>query len=388
MLGNRIASSLFLLAALAGTMLAQTTATIYGTVSDATGASVANARITATDIDTNVARKGATAADGSYSLTFLPLGTYRVEVDADGFKKFEQTGIILEVNRNARVDAKLQLGAVSETVEVKADVTQVETSRPALGFTIQNEDIENLPLVNRDVYQLLLLTPGVDTTGQASDSFGAPMQVTLLNGSPNSGIGSVNYSMDGGSNMNGLRNTGNVAPNPDAVLEFRAITNSYSAEYGRFAGGVVDMVTKSGTNAFHGSLFEFLRNDKLNANRWLPGQAILRKDPLHRNQFGGSIGGPIFKDKTFFFYSYGGLRNRTTVFANTATPFNALERTGDLSKTGGSAPKDPLSANALFPGKIIPVSRFDPVAKKLISCTDPVGVSTTSPCIPLPNLPD
>jgi hypothetical protein len=128
----------------------------------------------------------------------------------------------------------------------------------------------------------------VDTTVQASDSFGAPMQVTLLNGSPNSGIGSVNYNLDGGSNMNGLRNTGNVAPNPDAVLEFRAITNSYSAEYGRFAGGVVDMVTKSGTNSIHDSLFEFLRNTDLNANRWLPGQAILRKDLLHRNQFGGS----------------------------------------------------------------------------------------------------
>jgi hypothetical protein len=387
---NRFFRSLLWTTALAITnlALAQTTATIFGTVSDASGATLANATITATNIETNVARKTTSASDGDYSLTFLPVGPYRVEVDASGFKKFEQTGVILEVNRNARVDAKLQLGNVSETVEVTADASQVETSRPALGFTIQNEDIENLPLVNRDVYSLLTLTPGVDTTGQASDSFGAPMQVTLLNGSPNSGIGSVNYTMDGGSNMSGLRNTGNVAPNPDAVQEFRAITNSYSAEYGRFAGGVVDMVTKSGTNRFHGSLFEFLRNDKLNANRWLPGQAILRKDPLHRNQFGGSIGGPIVKDRTFFFYSYGGLRNRTTVFANTATPFTALERTGDLSKTGGSAPKDPLAGGALFPNKIIPVSRFDKVSAKLLGCTAPVSVSTTQPCIPLPNLPD
>ncbi|HTS61655.1 MAG TPA: TonB-dependent receptor [Candidatus Acidoferrales bacterium] len=368
---------------------AQTTGTILGTVNDATGAAIAGARITATNLETNVARKNSSAQDGSYSLTFLPLGTYRVEVDASGFKKFEQTGIILDVNRNARVDATLQLGSITETVEVKSDAALVETTRPALGLTVENEDIENLPLVNRDVYSLLLLTPGVDTTGQASDSFGAPMQVTLLNGSPNSGIGSVNYSLDGGSNMNGLRNTGNVAPNPDAVLEFRAITNSYSAEYGRFAGGVVDMVTKSGTNTLHGSLFEFLRNDKLNANRYLPGQSILRKDPQHRNQFGGSVGDRIIKDRTFFFFSYSGLRQRTTVFSNTATPFTAQERTGDLSATGGSAPKDPLNNNAPFPGKLIPVNRFDPVSKKLIGCTTPVGVSSSVSqiCIPLPNLP-
>jgi len=368
-------------------LFSQTTATIYGTVYDATGAPVPNANITATNIATNVSRKNTSGPDGSYSMTLLPVGTYRVEADAAGFKKFEQTGIILDVNRNARVDANLQLGAVSETVEVSADASLVETTKPALGLTVASEDIENLPLVNRDVYTLLQLTPGVDTTGQASDSFGAPMQVTLVNGSPNSGIGSVNYTMDGGTNMNGLRNTGNVAPNPDAVLEFRAITNSYSAEYGRFAGGVVDMVTKSGTNQVHGSLFEFVRNDKLNANRWLPGQTILRKDPLHRNQFGGSAGGPIRKNGTFFFFSYGGLRNRTTAFSNTATPFTALERTGDLSLTGGSAPKDPLNGNLPFPGKLLPVSRFDPVAKKLIGCTDPVGTSTTQPCIPLPNLP-
>jgi len=371
----------------AGLLSAQTTATILGVVLDSSGAPVTGARITATNVDTNVARKQTTAVDGSYSVTFLPVGTYKVAVEADGFRKFEQTGIVLDVNRNARVDATLQLGAVTETVEVSADAAQVETTKPALGLTVTNTDIDSLPLVNRDVYSLLLLTPGVDTTGQASDSFGAPMQVTLLNGSPNSGIGSVNYSLDGGSNMNGLRNTGNVAPNPDAVLEFRAITNSYSAEYGRFAGGVVDMVTKSGTNSLHGSLFEFVRNDKLNANRWLPGQTILRKDPLHRNQFGGSVGGRIIKDRTFYFFSYGGLRNRTTVFQNTATPFTALERTGDLSLTGGTAPKDPLNGNVAFPGKIIPASRFDPVSKRLIGCTDPVTVSTTQPCIPLPNLP-
>jgi hypothetical protein len=129
-----------------------TTATILGTVSDSTGAPVAGAQITATNVETNVARKGSTGQDGTYSLTFLPLGTYRVEVNSQGFKKFEQTGIVLDGNRNARVDAALQLGALNETVEVTADAALVETTKPALGLTVDNEDIDNLPLVNRDVY--------------------------------------------------------------------------------------------------------------------------------------------------------------------------------------------------------------------------------------------
>jgi len=229
--------------------------------------------------------------------------------------------------------------------------------------------------VNRDVYSLLNLVAGVDFTGQATDSFGAPQQQTLINGSANSSVGSVNYNLDGGTNSNGLRNTGNSIPNPDAIQEVRVVTNSYSAEYGRFAGGVMDVVTTSGTNTIHGSLFEFVRNTQFNANRWLPGQSVLQKDPLHRNQFGGSAGGPILKNRTFIFGSYSGLRQRTTIFNNTATPFTAAERMGNLSlTTGGTAPVDPLTGQP-FPGRIIPVSRIDPVAKKIID-----------QYIPMPNL--
>jgi hypothetical protein len=352
-----------------------TTATIFGSITDASGAAVPGAEVTATNVETNVTRSATTGADGSYQLVFLPIGTYRVDANARGFKKFEQTGIVLDVNRNARVDAVLQVGAVSETVEVTSDAPLVDTKLPVLGQTVNNEDIENLPLVDRDVYSLLTLTAGVDTTSEATDNFGAPMRVTLVNGSAFSHIGSVNYTLDGGSNMNGLRNTGNVAPNPDAIEQFRVMTNSFSAEYGRFSGGAIDIITKSGTNRLHGSLFEFLRNDKLNANRWLPGQSALRKDPLHRNQFGGSVGGPIIHDRTFYFFSYSGLRQRTTTFANTATPFTAAERRGDLSATGGTAPVDPLT-NTAFPGRQIPTARFDPVAKRIMD-----------EYIPLPNLP-
>ena len=152
-----------------------------------------------------------------------------------------------------------------------------------------SQDIEELPLVNRDVYSLLTLVAGVDFTGQATDSFGAPQQQTYINGSPNSSVGSVNYNLDGGTNSSGLRNTGNSIPNPDAVQEFRVVTNSYSAEYGRFAGGVVDVVSKSGTNNLHGSLFEFLRNTRpqcqsLAARAECPAEGSAAPQPVRRQR--------------------------------------------------------------------------------------------------------
>jgi hypothetical protein len=365
-----------LLAAAAVSAFAQgTTATISGNVTDASGGAVATATVTATNLATNTARTATTGQDGAYSLLFLPIGTYKIEIGAPGFKKFEQTGIVLDVNRNAKVDALLQVGNAVDTIEVTADAAMVETTQPSLGSTVTNAEIDTMPLVNRDVYTLLTLTAGVDTTGQATDSFGAPMQVTVVNGSPNSGIGSVNYNLDGGSNTNGLRNTGNVAPNPDAVQEFRVTTNNYPADEGRFGGGTVTMITKSGTNALHGSVFEFIRNTKLNANRWVPGGSNLTKDPLHRNQFGATAGGPIIRNKTFFFGSYSGLRERTTIFKNDATPLTAAERAGDLSLSGGTAPIDPQTGLA-FPGRIIPVDRIDPVVKKIMD-----------QYVPLPNVP-
>ncbi len=308
---------LSILAASAAAVSAQvSTVTIHGTVSDTTGAVIQKAQVTAVNIETNFARSVFTDSSGVYAIQFLPIGPYRLEVTANGFKKFVQSGIVLEVNRNARVDPALDAGAVSETVSVTSNAPLVETTNAAVGQTTTNDEIVNMPLVNRDVYTLLELTAGVDSTSN-SNIFGSPAQSTTVNGAANNGGGSVNYYLDGGSNTNGLRNTGNSLPNPDAVQEFRVITNSYSAEYGRFAGGVVDLVTKSGTNQWRGSLFEFIRNDVLNANRWTPGVSVLGKEVLRRNQFGGSFGGPIIRDKTFFFGSYSGLRQRRPVFANT-----------------------------------------------------------------------
>jgi outer membrane receptor for ferrienterochelin and colicin len=150
----------------------------------------------------------------------------------------------------------------------------------------------------------------------------------MINDGVDGGAGSVNYYLDGGTNMTGLRNTGNIAPNPDAVQEFRVVTNSYSAEYGKFAGGVINVITKSGSNQFHGSLFEFLRNDKLNATTW----GALTKAPLRRNQFGGSVGGPIRKDKTFFFGTYSGLRQTTNQFSEQRGGPDSTGAAGGISR--------------------------------------------------------
>lgn len=357
-----------------------TTVTIHGTISDATGAVIPNAQVTAVNVETNFSRSVITDSSGQYAVQFLPIGPYRLEVTATGFKKFVQSGIVLEINRNARVDPTLETGAVTETVLVTSDAPLVETNNATLGQTTNNEEITRLPLVNRDVYTLLELSAGVDSTSN-SNIFGSPAQTTTVNGSANSGGGTVNYYLDGGSNTNGLRNTGNSLPNPDAVQEFRVITNSYSAEYGRFAGGVVDVVTKSGTNQWRGSLFEFIRNDVLNANRWTPGISTLQKEVLRRNQFGGSFGGPIIRDQTFFFVSYSGLRQRRPVFANTALPPTATERSGvfagrirDPQRTGNCTATD---QTACFPNNTIPVSRFDPTAVRILN-----------EFIPLPNLPN
>ena len=351
-----------------------TTGTIVGSVADPSGAVVASAAVTATNVNTNDVRKTTTLADGTYSVQFLPIGPYRVEIASPGFRTFERKGITLEVGTNARVDARLEVGAVTDSVVVDASAAIVETASATLGQVVTNSEIDNLPLVNRDIYTLLSLTAGIDSSDAATDNFGAPMQATIVNGSPNSGIGSVNYTLNGGSNTNGLRNTGNVAPNPDAIQEFRVQTNSFPADEGRFGGATVTMVTKSGTNAVHGTLFEFFRNSKLNANRWVPGQGTLLRDPLHRNQFGGTAGGPIRRDRTFVFGSWSSLRERTSIYNNTATPLTDRERAGDLSATAGTAPVDPLGG-AAFPGKLIPLSRFDTVAKKI-----------TDTYIPRPNL--
>src|SRR5205823_4577498 len=341
-----------------------TSTTLVGTVSDSTGAVVPGAQVSATNVDTNFKRTVQSNGEGAYRLEFLPVGSYKLEVSATGFKAYTRTGIELTVAQIAQADVTLQIGKTGETVEVTDALPLINVTNPEIGRTVQNQEISQLPLVNRNVYTLLTLTPGVQRVASDDVVLGFPEQRTLINGGVDGGAGSVNYYLDGGSNMTGLRNTGNNLPNPDAIREFRVQTNSYSAEYGRYANGVVNVVTKSGTNTWHGSLFEYVRNTMFNANDW--GNTVNPKPPLHRNQFGGTVGGPIIHDKTFFFLSYSGLRQITNPFLTGAIVPTVAERNGDFSADGGIV--DPTSApKKLFTGNVIPVGRRDLVAMNIIN---------------------
>src|ERR671912_682005 len=306
---------------------------------------------TATNVDTQFSRETTTDESGQYALRLMPLGNYKVDVTLTGFKTFSQTGIVLEVGRNARIDATIEPGNIAESVSVVSDAPLVDTTSASLSRSVNQNEVLNLPLVNRDLYSLLNTTGGV-TSNDNSNSLGGPEQLTTINGSQKAQIGTVSFQLDGGKNTAGLRGTGNPAPNPEAVQEFRVITNNYAAEHGRYPAGVVDVVTKSGTNEFHGAAFEFFRNEKLNAKRWAPPGTPSTKDPLDRHQYGAAVGGPIRKEKTFFFASYSGLRQEETYYRNTAVVPTALERAGDFSQSARK-PTDPTTG-ARFLSDIIP----------------------------------
>ena len=353
-----------------------TTATIVGTVTDPGGAVVPGAQVTARNVDTGLTRTVASNDEGNYRVEFLPVGKYSVEVALAGFKKALVPDIVLQVNDTVRVDVALNVGQVSETVTISDMSTPaVNTNTPEIGRTIQSAEITQLPLVERNVYTLLDLTPGVQSnnngvasasTGTSTFILGYPEQRTLINGGTDGGTGSVNYYLDGGINMTNLRNTGNILPNPDAIQEFRVQTNSYNAEYGRYASGIINVLTKSGTNEWHGSAFEFVRNDRFNANDW---GSTLAKAPYHRNQFGGTIGGPIKHDKAFFFFSYAGLRQATNTFLSGARVPTALERTGNFTASA-TKPTDPATNSPFVCNGVTNVicpNRLDPVAMKIIN---------------------
>src|SRR5438067_1864117 len=309
-----------------------TTATIVGTVTDPGGAVVPSAQVTARNADTGLTRTVSSNDEGSYRIEFLPVGKYSVEVALAGFKKALVSDIVLQVNDTARVDISLTVGQVSETVTIaESAAPAINTSTAEIGRTIQSAEITQLPLVERNVYTLLDLTPGVQSnnngvatasTGTSTFILGYPEQRTLINGGTDGGTGSVNYYLDGGTNMTNLRNTGNILPNPDAIQEFRVQTNSYNAEYGRYASGVINVLTKSGTNQFHGSAFEFLRNTVFNANDW---GSTLPRAPFHRNQIEATLGGPIKHDKDFSYFNTGG--TSTTKAGSPNVPWSLQDST-------------------------------------------------------------
>lgn len=302
------------------------TATALGTVTDSTGADVPGAKIVFTQIQTNFTRATTTDSQGEYRAEFLPLGPYTVKVSAPGFTEIVRNGIVLNGAEVAALNYTLQVGSENTVVTVTETVPLVNTANSVLGRTISNQEVDNLPLVSRDAYQLLNLTAGVQNV-QNENSIGLPMEHVIINGSSDNLVGQVTYYLDGGINMTGVRDTGNFIPNPDAIDQFDVQTSNFSAEYGRTGAGVVSVLTKSGTNQVHGSVFEFHQETNFNSDSYLQ----RTRTPQHINRFGATVGGPVEKSKIFFFGSYGGLRELTPHNYNTVVP-DALQRVGNFSE--------------------------------------------------------
>lgn len=326
----RLFLALLLSVTFCGTGRAQlSTATLFGTITDATGAVIPKAKITLTQTDTNFTRTTTTKDDGTFREEFLPIGPYKVTVSAPGFRTLQRAGVVLSVMQEAELPLTLENGTATETVTVTSDVPLVNLGNSTLGDTVSNVEIDNLPLVNRNVDRLLQLVPGVQSVNTINNLGYQEIKV-LVNGSTDGFVGQVSYYLDGGLNMTGLRNSGNQVPNPDAVSQFNVVTNNYSAQIGRYSAAVVSVVTKSGTNAFHGSVFEFFRDRNFNAAGFNQGTGAT-PTPYNQHRFGATLGGPIRHDKDFFFGSFGGFRYTTGVDHSGSLP-SAAQIAGDFSE--------------------------------------------------------
>lgn len=395
-------------------VFAGVTASISGTVKDASGAIIAEATVSATNIETGAVQTQHTNAQGFYSFQSLPLGHYDIQVQEAGFKLFRETGLVLDVNAALVVDAVLHVGQVKEVVEVSSEAQHVETSSSQLGEVIGSQEMTSVPLVSRSYTDLLALQPGVVSNSSGmSGALAGPFNSTgvvmpLVSGDLNAG----------GLSVNGMREANNgfllngatvqepgfggtaVIPNLDSIAEFRILTNNFDAEYGNYSGGQINVITKSGTNGLHGDVFEFLRNTDFDAaNYFDPGSV---RGTYHQNQYGGTLGGPIKRDRIFFFADYQGNRVVQGVSEGQVSVPSAAEHAGDFSDrasqlTGtvvGTAWAQTLqqelgypvsagenyytagctsSAQCVFPNALIPQSAISAPAKNIL------------PFIPVPN---
>ncbi|MGH9674026.1 MAG: carboxypeptidase regulatory-like domain-containing protein, partial [Bryobacteraceae bacterium] len=364
-----------LLAALAP---AQTiTANITGTVTDPTGAVVTNAKVTATNADTNVSFNATTNDAGVYRLLFLPVGNYNVAFEGQGFKKSTVGPVRLEVNQIARVDAKLELGDTTQTIEVVAAAAILQTESTTTGDTITSTKLTSLPLNGRNFASLTLLIPGAISTSpgamNTSSRFQGSGSRPQVNGNREQ---TNNFMLDGVDVNDSIDNRIGYQPSVDALEEVKVLTGNAAGEFGNVGGATVLMTIKSGTNQFHGNLFEFLRNNKLDANGFFGNRAGTPRGALRRNIFGGTLGGPIKQNTLFFFMDYEGTEQRTSTATGTASVAPAAWRSGDLSdylRISNQVVRDPATGTTLatrtpFGGNIIPANRItNPVARYLFS---------------------
>ena len=382
------------------------TASISGTVSDATGAVVPGAAVAARNIDTGIISTTQTNKDGFYSIPALAPGKYEVTIKAGGFEEYRQTDLVLDVNNAVRIDAVMKLGAVTQQVSVSATAVQVETSNTQMGEVITDTKMTEVPLNGRSYTDLMALQPGVAPASSGAASAN-PVSGNLdpgnisISGQRESANG---FMINGANAQENFYQVAGIIPNLDSIAEFRILTNNADAEYGNYSGGMINVITKPGTNHFHGSAFDFVRNTSLDSRNFyaynqtnpltgdvIPGSAI---GAYHQNQFGGTVGGRILRDKLFFFADYQGTRQVQGVDSGLKAVPSMADREGNLSdgivgqltgNVNGAAWANTLSSelgypvtvgesySSVFPGAIIPQSIF------------PAPTSFLMKYIPLPN---
>lgn len=347
---HRLCTVVFFLCAFVGVSSAQTsTATLKGVVTDNSGAVAPGAVVTLTQVSTGTQRTFTTDTSGQFTFTFIEAGQYALEVQSRGFKRFTQEGVKLEVGQLAELSIALQPGDISETINITADQTalQLDTGSAALGGVIGRRQVDALPLNGRNVMQLAQLEPGVNTSPgsrRANPALGAVAEISINGGRPLTN----EIVIDGVTVTQKADNLPALRPSPDAVQEFRIATNSYSAEYGRTGGGALNFSIRSGGAKYHGTLFEYLRNDAFDAPTFFANATGAGKEKLRFNQFGGNFGGPLYlprfgeggpgaskADKVFFFFNYEGLRVRQSTLRQNTVP-TAKMRTGDFSELLGA----------------------------------------------------
>ena len=375
---------------------ADVTGQILGNVVDASGAAIPGVHIAVTNLDTNLSQQTVSGSGGDYRFPSLPAGRYKIEAELQGFQKFVESDIVLTVDEQRRLDVKMEVGSLQQQVEVTANTVHVETSSTQLGQVIDDHQMTNLPLNGRSYIDLLSIQAGVSPQSSSTGN----VAVNGQRGSSNS------FLVNGGDVNEGVNFGATIIPNLDSVAEFRLITNSFDAEYGRFSGAVMNAITKSGTNGVHGTAFDFLRNSDLDSRSFFNSSVAL----LKRNQFGYAVGGPALKDKLFWFTDYQGtLQSQGSSSSLTVVP-SLAQRSGafspsDLSGTVNgpywaqllssrlgytvsnnepySAPNCSSTANCVFPNGVIPTGAFSPISANLLKTYIPApNVGATDFLVP------
>src|SRR5215472_4334204 len=344
---------------------------IQGSVLDPDGGAIAGATVTITQPSTGLAHAVVTSPEGAYEIRYLVPGEYTVEVHLAGFQGERQSGVVIQLGQQARIDFRLKVSAVQETVEVNAGVPLLQTENATIAGVVDQERVTTLPINGRRFDDLAVLTPGVSVYNP--DLHSSSTDGSQIGGNGGRLIwGQVN--VDGITMVNNRHNYVNLYPSLDAIEEFKVQTGNYSAEYGGNAGTNINIQLKSGTKQFHGELFDFFRNEALDARNYFA-PAPNPKNELRQNQFGGTLGGPVWKDKTFFFASYEGIRSIADA-PSQGIVMTQGQRNGDFSYLLPNVQLIDPATGAPIPGNIIPQSKIDAVAQNIIN-----------KYMPLPNIP-